>query len=95
MLKDSTAFPTLSPREKGEVACPTKGSCESAELLEEGRQNSERGWQCLELGAWSLSDCLGEVRNGASVLFYYIRVVYLVAQDSENLSRGTAEEPSD
>lgn len=35
------------------------------------------------------------VRNGGFVLFYYIRVVYLVAWDSDNLIRGTAEKPSD
>lgn len=45
---------------------------------------------CLEL-----CDCLREVRNRVFVLFYYIGVVYLVARDAENLSRGTAEKASD
>lgn len=35
------------------------------------------------------------VRDGGCALFYYIRVVYLVAWDSDNLIRGTAEKPGD
>lgn len=91
--------------------CLTKGSCvghPKPTLLRSwigGRQRSEGpalGGLSSRSGpgksvrcAWSLSGCPGEVRSGVPVLFYYIRVVYLVAWDSENLSSATAEKPGD
>lgn len=50
-------------------------------------------WVGRQSGARSFPDCFGEVRNGVFVLLYYIRVVYLVAWDSENLSREQLRSP--
>lgn len=62
-----------------------------------GGSSDRQLWRrAVRVLSWEPSDrLLWEVRNGVSVLFYYIRVVYLVAWDSKNLNKGTAEKPSD
>lgn len=104
-LKDSSAYPTppLEKKERKEglsaqeppALTPWIGGGRvlrgrwsgSAAALSDGGKS--------EHCDWNPPDCLWEVRSGGFLLFYYIRVVYLVARGSEDLSRGTAEKPSD